>query len=105
MKQCSVCKKLYCSRECQKKDWKQHKIDCGRQLIFSGSNGNGAGLDQNGNGNGFDQNGNGFDQYPMQMFYPPVEVFQANENEEFGIFDDAEEDAENGSNDSNFSSQ
>jgi hypothetical protein len=30
--QCSICKKVkYCSKECQKEDWKKHKLVCGRQ--------------------------------------------------------------------------
>ncbi len=24
-----ICKVIYCSQECQKKDWKLHKADCG----------------------------------------------------------------------------
>jgi hypothetical protein len=28
---CSSCKKVrYCSRECQKADWKRHKEECGK---------------------------------------------------------------------------
>lgn len=110
MKQCSVCKKLYCSRECQKKDWKLHKAECGRQLEYSAANGAGGG-----------GGGAGSDQFPLQVFYPPLEIYQPNEfEEEFGVFDVAEteaeadveadadadaEDAENGSNGSNVSSE
>ena len=30
--QCPRCKKLYCSRDCQKKDWKKHKIMCSKDF-------------------------------------------------------------------------
>ncbi|KAI9729310.1 MAG: hypothetical protein M1834_006981 [Cirrosporium novae-zelandiae] len=39
LKACAKChKSLYCSRNCQKKDWKSHKRGCGLQTTTAGTN-------------------------------------------------------------------
>lgn len=38
LRQCAACKSVvYCSRECQRKDWKNHKESCGRSPVATAS--------------------------------------------------------------------